>query len=679
MEWGPRPPGAGTDSSSTTIGYGSAGYAPGWPPVAPCTFQRMWDALQDPVIAAALVREAPDIIATLDRNGSFLQANPAAVRQSGYTLAELQVLPLSTLFDAPDLARMSAARDRTMAGEQVSFRVRYRRRDGEQRWIAVRAAPIVHDATADAVLVFARDVTDDVIRTRALRESDERFRSLVSAFDRAFFVVDLDLRVAGVFGRWVRTGGFDARAWLGRTPAELSPLTGGEPHTSALHRTLSGEDVTYEWQFEPVGGESRRLRVNLSPMRDADGLVTGIAGVAADVTRRVRAEAEADALRARIVESERAESLGKLVSGVAHELNNPLAAVLNFTEDLLDTEPDPDRRAALEVVRAQALRSRTIVRDLLTFARRGGHRPLSPQEPGPIIESIVRAMRPGLGRSVSLHCEITDGDTSLELDRAGFEQVITNLVTNAAHSAPRDGHVRLIARRDGAEFQIAVCDDGPGIPSEILPRIFEPFFTTKATGQGVGLGLSVSLGIVREHHGSLEASNGADGVGACFTVRLPVSVRVPIALTPPIGTPLVRGHKRTPAPDAPGLLIIDDEEPIRRALRRFFERRGWRVDEAADGLEGLAKLTAHGAATRYAAILCDLRMPGLDGPELYEKVRELAPALLRRIVISTGDTSGDKAADFLDAVDAPVLQKPYELSEVATLLDQLRAGNLPGA
>jgi signal transduction histidine kinase/CheY-like chemotaxis protein len=446
-----------------------------------------------------------------------------------------------------------------------------------------------------------------------------------------------------------------------------------------LRRTLTGEDVTYEWHFEPGGdGEARRLRVHLSPMRDADGVVTGIAGVAADVTRRVRAEAEAAALRARIVESERAEALGKLVSGVAHELNNPLAAVLNFTEDLLDTEPDPDRRAALEVVRAQALRSRTIVRDLLTFARRGGHRPLSPQEPGPIIESIVRAMRPGLGRGVSLHCEITDGDTSIELDRAGFEQVVTNLVTNAAHSAPRDGHVRLVARRDGAEYRIDVCDDGPGIPSEILPRIFEPFFTTKATGQGVGLGLSVSLGIVQEHHGTLDASNGAEGVGACFTVRLPVSARVPIAPTPPIGIPLVRGHQRTPPPDAPGLLIVDDEEPIRRALRRFFERRGWRVEEAVDGLEGLAKLVAPGAEKRYAAILCDLRMPGLDGPELYQRVRERAPALLGRIVISTGDTSGDKAADFLDSVNAPVLQKPYELSEVATVLDQLRAGNLRG-
>ena len=637
-----------------------------------CRFRRMRDTLQDPVITAALVREAPDIIATFDHAGRLLQANPATVRQSGYSLEELQDLPMSAFFDAADLARLSAARDRTAAGEQVTATVRYRHKDGQIRWLSARTAPLLREGADYAMLVFARDVTDEVVRNQSLRASDERFRSLVAAFDRAFFVVDPDLRLAGLFGRWVETAGVDPRRLLGRTPVQLAPQTGGEPHLSAMKRTMAGEDVTYECDFPAPSGELRRLRVSLSPMRDADGGVTGIAGVAADVTRRIRADAEAGALRARIVESERAEALGKLVSGVAHELNNPLAAVLNFTEDLLDTEPDPDRRAALEVVRAQALRSRTIVRDLLTFARRGGHRPLAPQEPGPIIESVVRAIRPGLGRGVSLVWEITQGATSLELDRAGFEQVITNLITNAAHASPRDGEVRLHACRVGAEFVIDVVDDGPGIPADFLPRIFEPFFTTKATGQGVGLGLSVSLGIVAEHKGTLEARNRVDGAGACFTVRLPVSRRAAIPPTPPIGIALVSGSVPTLSADAPGLLIIDDEEPIRRALRRFFERRGWRVEEAVDGFAGLEKLVTPGAERHYAAVLCDLRMPGLDGPQLYAKVRELAPAMLSRIVISTGDTSTESAAAFLGGIDAHILEKPYELSAVASLLDQLR-------
>lgn len=634
----------------------------------------MTEEPQDPAVAATLVREAPDMIMTLDRAGRILEANPATLRESGFTLEEVRARPIESFMPGLDPMRVAAARERLADGTATPVTVRYHRKDGALRWLSVRIAPLPQGTGAAALLVFARDVTDDILRTQALRDSDQRFRSLVSAFDRAFFVVDPDLRVAGLFGRWVRSAGLKPGEWLGRTMEELFPANGGEPHTSNFRRALAGQDVTYEWDYTvPASGEVRRLRLHLSPMRDGDGSVSGIAGVAADITRRVRAEAEADALRAQMAESERAQALGKLVSGVAHELNNPLAAVLNFTEDLLHTEHDPERRAALEVVRSQALRSRTIVRDLLTFARRGGHRPLTPQAPGPILESVALAVRPGLSRGVTLVASIEDGGVGLDLDRSGFEQVITNLIANAAQAAPKDGHIELRAAREGDQYVISVSDDGAGIPHELMGRIFEPFFTTKSTGQGVGLGLSVSLGIVQEHGGTLEAANRADRPGATFVVRLPLSKQAPAAPTPPLGVAAVsRTRIATPPEDAPGLLIVDDEEPIRHALRRYFQRKGWRVDEAGDGYEGLALLTAPGAESRYVAVLCDLRMPGLDGPKLYAKVQEQAPALLNRFIISTGDTSNDAAASFLDTIDAPVLEKPFELSEVAAVLERFR-------
>ena len=630
----------------------------------------MWDALQDPAVAATLVREAPDIIVTVDHDGRFLQANPAALRHSGYTLEELRAVPLTAVFSPADLVQLRAARDRTAEGEQISATVRYRRKDGQLRWLSARTAAIPHgDGTA--MLVFARDVSDEIIRVQALRESDQRFRSLVSAFDRAFFVVDPDFRVAGLFGRWIRNAGLEPRTWLGRTPEEVSPETGGEPHMSALRQALNGQDVTYEWEVTlPGRPEPHHLRVNLSPMRDAEGRVTGIAGVAADVTRRIHAAREAAALRARVAEAERAETLANLVSGVAHELNNPLAAMLNFTEDLLQTEEDDDRRGALEVIRAQALRSRVIVRDLLTFARKGSHRPLAPQSPGPLLDAVARALRPAIGRGVELTVDVRDGDVSLELDRTGFEQVVTNLITNAAHAAARNGRVALEAWRDGETYVITVTDDGPGIPDDVLPHIFEPFFTTKPTGEGTGLGLPVSLGIVREFGGTLEAANRDRG--ACFTIRLPVSRQPPIASTPPLGVAAVRRSGATPLRD-PVLLIVDDEEPIRRALRRYFTRQGWRVEEAADGSEAIDLLTAPGAARHYTVVLCDLRMPEVDGPTVYEAVQALQPALLPRLVMTTGDVTSEAASRFLSGLATPVLEKPFELADVAALCERLRA------
>ncbi|MFN0098962.1 MAG: PAS domain-containing protein [Gemmatimonadaceae bacterium] len=637
----------------------------------------MWDALSDPAFAGAVVREAPYVVLLLERDGSVRLANPAAAVHLGYELDELPGMHLTQLIDADDAPRAEIVLQRAIDGERTDVSVRYIRKDGEPRFALLRVVPWrPGGGPTESVLVFAFDTTDEELRTDALRESDQRFRNLVSAFDRAFFVMDIDLRIAGLFGRWVRTTGLVPANWIGYTPQELFPETGGEPHVTQLTRVLEGEDVTYEWAYPNAAtGDLIQLRLHASPMRDAQEGVIGIAVVVVDITRRVRAEAEATALRARIAAAERAEALGQLVSGVAHELNNPLAAMLNFTEDLLLGESDPERRSALEVIRAQALRSRVIVRDLLTFARRGGNRPRIPHTPGPILSDVVRALRPGLGEGVRLDAEIGDGGMVLAIDRAGFEQVITNLLTNAAQATGPGGHVLLRAGVRGPWYEIEVLDDGHGMAPDVLSRLFEPFFTTKSTGQGVGLGLSVSLGIVQEHGGTLTASNRTDAPGAVFTVRFPVP-EVPLELPPPplprTSVPTARRSSQSQLAEGPVLLIVDDEEPIRRALRRFFERRGWIVEEAHDGLEGDRLLSAPDAAQRYVAILCDLRMPGLDGPELYARVKERTPELVSRFVISTGDVVGEQAAAFLASIDAPVLEKPYELGAVDAIVERLR-------
>lgn len=623
---------------------------------------------------AQLVRDVPDMIITFDTSGRFLTVNPATLEQSGYTFAELQALPSTALFPPDDYAMLLRVRDELRQGAPIrALTARYRRKDGMERWVSVRATPIGGERTKEAFLVIARDSTDDIMRTRALRRSEERFRALVSAFDRAFFVQDLDGRFAGLFGRWIHTEGMDASRFLGRLPREVVGDEASE-HEEAFARVMTGQDATYERWFERARGDgvSRILRVSMSPMRDESGGIIGVAGVAADVTRRVKAEEESVALRRRVADAERIESLGKLVSGVAHELNNPLAAILNFTEDLLLDARDLDERTALETVRAQALRSRTIVRDLLTFVRRGHERPRVVQAPGPIIEAMLSALKPGLPVGVRLRTSLADGGTPLEIDRTGFEQVLTNLVTNAAQAAP-GGHVWVTARREREWFEVVVEDDGTGIRPENLSRLFEPFFSTKPTGQGVGLGLSVSLGIVQIHGGTLEACNRDedDGPGARFTMRFPVSP-LPITVTRTEELP----HRRqslTPVPGVATILVVDDEAPIRRALRRYFERRGWVVDEAENGMDALSMLANSDAATRFDVVLCDLKMPGMSGPELYERLRSEVPNVLPRIIFVTGDVTGEAAAAFLAQVSGPVLEKPFELATIGAVAEELRA------
>jgi CheY-like chemotaxis protein len=244
---------------------------------------------------------------------------------------------------------------------------------------------------------------------------------------------------------------------------------------------------------------------------------------------------------------------------------------------------------------------------------------------------------------------------------------------------------------------VRVEDNGAGISEDHFQRIFEPFFTTKPTGQGVGLGLSVSLGIVHAHGGTLTAENrsAAAGGGALFVMRIPVTMNaVPAGpSTPPIramdgvappgvltsaaGIAGATGAGSAPAERPlparkPGLLVIDDEEPIRRGLRRYFERRGWAVDEAADGNEAIVKLGRREAMVLYDVVLCDLKMPGVSGQELYQRLAAETPALARRFILSTGDATAHDVSDFLASVPVPVLEKPFELATLERLAEGIR-------
>jgi len=643
-----------------------------------------------------LVQAAPDMVMTFDREGKFVDVNPTTLAQSGYTWEEIKNLSNTTFFPPEDWPKIIEARVRNLRGETTTLEVRYVRKNGEVRWIQTTSSPFRRSDRGDAVLVIARDITDAKRQTDSLRANEERFRLILDSLKITFYTIDLSGRITNLYGEWAQRHPTHAGSMVGKRADEIFAPDAAAAHHGAFSRALSGEPVSLQFDM-PIPGTSdvRAFRTNLAPLRDAGGQVTGAAAVWSDVTASVLAERERERLLARLAEADRLESLGKLVSGVAHELNNPLAAILNFTEDLL-ADPRPDEeRLALQVIQSQALRSRTIVRDLLTFVRQGDRRPRKLDSPGHILETLLRAVQPGMStQGVQFTATVSDPDTPLELDRAGFEQVVTNLLTNAAQAAGAGGAVRLRAWRDAKEYVVRVEDNGAGISAEHAQRIFEPFFTTKPTGQGVGLGLSVSLGIVRAHGGSLVAGNrGAnEGGGAAFTMRLPVvttgefprqsppAAAVAVSGTPtgaPTGTPIAEAAG-TPAGDAPlpkrkpGLLVIDDEEPIRRGLRRYFERRGWAVDEAADGTEAIVKLGRREAKVLYDVVLCDLKMPGVSGQELYQRLAAEQPEMARRFILSTGDVTARDVADFLAGVPVPVLEKPFELLTLEHLAEEVR-------
>lgn len=392
-------------------------------------------------------------------------------------------------------------------------------------------------------------------------------------------------------------------------------------------------------------------------------------------TRREAEKARAEHLAAvadaesRRAQALRIEALGRLVSGVAHELNNPLASILTFSEQLLTEQPAGDLAGPLGTIREQAQRARAIVRDLLTFVRRRDEH-WEPADIPVLVDRTVRALdadRQRLG--VTLQVALEPGLPPLICAPTAIEQVLTNLLDNAMRAAP-GGEVRLAARTDDRGVRFTVSDSGGGIPAELLPRIFEPFFTTRAQGEGTGLGLSVSLGIVEQHRGTLVAKNRDPGRGAMFELWLPLTARTrALAAAAPTQQPA-----RLEGP--PGrVLIIDDEAPFRASVRRVFERHGWSVREADDGAVALEVLSMTSSDTRFDLILCDLKMPGVSGMEVYRTVRNSRPELLPRLVFASGDTASVETAAFLESTTCLVLEKPFELSELATVVARIRSGS----
>lgn len=366
----------------------------------------------------------------------------------------------------------------------------------------------------------------------------------------------------------------------------------------------------------------------------------------------------------------RTEELGRLVAGIAHELNNPLTAIVTFAEQLRSDATSPADRVALETIHSQAMRSRAIVADLLAFVREERNWPLAPLQPAVVAGQAADALRPHLTLlGIELTTDWGDDGVWVRGNAAALEQIVTNLLLNAAYAAGGGGHVAVRGSATPEHALIAVEDDGAGIAPDALPHLFEPFFTTKPVGQGTGLGLFVALGNARHLDGDIVAENAGER-GARFTLRLP---RVPAPRTP-AATP---GSTSVVPVDGASVMVVDDEEAIRMSLARFFRRRGWEVEQASDGRAAL-EVIGNRPRPAFTMILCDLRMPGMGGGGFHAELKDKYPELLPQLVFVSGDVVSASAADVVRSTGCRVLEKPFELRELGSIADSLLAASRPG-
>ena len=495
-----------------------------------------------------------------------------------------------------------------------------------------------------------RSLMDSLAATAA---AERNLRLLMSAVPDAIVVVDGNGRILESNGPTRIMGALVGPA-ENRNIFEFLAADAAVVVREKLAAAFRGEVQRFEIPFSRDDGTHGVAAALYAPIREGSG-ITRVLILARDVTEQKRNESQ-------FQQAEKLAAMGHLVSGVAHEINNPAAIISGFAQTLLLDDLKPEHREVLQMMYDEATRIGRITSNLLAFARAG-----STQRALVDINDIARrtfALRSyhlsTLNIAVSL--DLDPSEPKIWADASELQQLILNLLINAEQALMTVEGPRTIVvgtRAGEGEARLEIADSGPGIAAEVRSKIFDPFFTTKPEGVGTGLGLSICYGIAREHGGRIWVES-EPGRGARFGVALPRDQREESP------KPKVPAYA-TPAGGELSVLVVDDETALRNALLRFLGRHGIHGEGVSDGAEALRTLQQRG----FDVIISDVRMPGMSGREFLERLRRDRPDLVPRVVFSTGDTFAPDTAAFLKEAGVPTVTKPFDFAMLERVIREV--------
>jgi two-component system NtrC family sensor kinase len=493
-----------------------------------------------------------------------------------------------------------------------------------------------------------------------LRESEERYRTYVENVADAIWETDSE----GHFTYWSpqveNLTGYAPEELLGHTAYELltHPDDVEEFRNRIWQMVEEGrEKFTLTYQALHRDGSILHIETSISPVRNDAGEMIKFQGVARDVSERVH-------LQAQLIQSAKLSGIGQMISGVAHELNNPLTTIMGYAQLLQVSDADESIKEDLQIIYNDAMRAQRIVQNLLTFARQKKPQ-RSPVDINEIIERTLALRSYQLKMdNVEVVTELVENLPWTMADDYQLQQVFLNIINNAHQAMVHEKGESILTIRSGLldndTIRVSFTDTGPGIPSDILDKVFDPFFTTKDVGTGTGLGLSVSHGIIQEHGGRIWAES-QPGQGAAFFIELPVKSWLEDISLPSLD----EEPEQMPSGDQ-RILVIDDERSIVSLMVRVLKESGYQVDGVTSAQLALKKLHQE----RYDLIISDIRMPDMDGPTCEEQVRATDPALAKRIIFITGDLLSPTTQAFLETWEGRSIKKPFDVEELRALVTE---------
>jgi PAS domain S-box-containing protein len=517
------------------------------------------------------------------------------------------------------------------------------------------------------VVEFKRGMAARRLLEQEVSVSEQKYQALFDSASDAIFLVDLEtLNILEANAASAHFLGDNPSARTGRQNfADLCPSLRGMDGTLLQNKRVFDDVFGPSKEFlmtRPNGtavvceGSANLVQYNQRPVLQLN---------IREITERKRLEQQ-------LHQSEKLSALGQLVAGVAHELNNPLAVIMGYSQILSkQTGDDPKLKGDVVKILRESERAAKIVRNLLTFAR--------PHDPQMTTVNLNRLLANVLEthaaefevNGIALRQQLQPDLPSTVADPHQLEQVFTNILLNALQVLQDQQGPRVIevtTELHERTLRVMFTDSGPGIAPEIINRIFDPFFTTKPPGKGTGLGLSISHSIIHEHRGKIWVQSEG-GKGAKFFIELPMVARTAPEAEPSTLTPANSpAHSKRLA--AYRLLLVDDEPGILEVLATVLGESGFTVDTAANGNQALEQISQH----RYDLIVSDLCMPGVDGEALYKRLRESDPELAGRIVFLTGDTVSTKSRTFLEWTGNRWFSKPFSTAELEEVITNFVCG-----
>jgi PAS domain S-box-containing protein len=607
------------------------------------------------------------------------EVNPALAQMLGFeSKEELLNCQISSLYRKAE-DRVEEQNLLNNLGFLRAHEISLKHREPGRDVVAVHTTAVIRDPSGKFVRYQGTfvDVTEQREMERRLHREQEFAGRLMDSFPDLVIALDTVGRYTFVSPQIYDILGFRPEELIGE---RMGARTDSADRTALLEmfddlifKRLTEGQIEYRTQHK--SGAWRVFRASARPLHDETGRIIGVIASARDITEQQR-------LQQQLIQSERLAAMGQMIAGVAHELNNPLTAILGVTELLRDQTTDERKSRQLDLAHRQARRAAHIVQSLLVFSRPSTPRSTLLHLPDLVLRTLQLHEHSLHSNHIQVDVSARHDLPTVQGDSNQLTQVFLNLIVNAeqAINEVRDhGTLRIRLGMVGDRVLITFQDDGVGIRRELLPRIFDPFFTTKRPGRGTGLGLSICLAIIREHNGDISAQPLPDG-GSVFTVSLPICTES-VALVQP---PVIAKSSVVEIPDAANLslarkkiLVVDDEESILELVTDSLSARGCHVDCAASSEHALELANRN----VYDVVLCDLNLESVDGKivsgfKLRDRIVE--DTLLRgmihpQFIFMTGDLVDAAIGEQGGTETGKFLQKPFRIVELLVLLNEIPA------